>query len=49
VVRVGTLDDPSAVRPSTNIWVASAPSWACVDQALEQFEGPPAPPSPAKA
>lgn len=48
VVRVGTLDEPSAVEPSTNIWVASAPSWACVDQSLEQFEGPPAPTSPAK-
>ncbi|MES2974755.1 MAG: GFA family protein [Pseudomonadota bacterium] len=41
VVRVGTLDEPSAVKPTTNIWVASAPSWACVDPALEQFEGPP--------
>lgn len=41
VVRVGTLDEPSAVRPTTNIWVASAPSWACVDPSLEQFEGPP--------
>jgi hypothetical protein len=48
VVRVGTLDDPSAVQPSANIWVASAPSWACVDQSLEHFEGPPAPASPAK-
>jgi hypothetical protein len=42
VVRVGTLDDPSAVKPGTNIWVASAPSWACVDPALEQFDGAPA-------
>lgn len=48
VVRVGTLDDPSAVTPTTNIWVASAPKWACVDQALEQFAGPPAAASPAK-
>lgn len=48
VVRAGTLDEPSAVKPTTNIWVASAPSWACVDQTLEQFEGPPAVASPAK-
>jgi len=41
VVRVGTLDEPSAVKPTTNIWVASAPSWACVDPSLEQFKGPP--------
>lgn len=49
VVRVGTLDEPSSIKPTTNIWVASAPSWACVDQSLDQFEGPPAPASPAKA
>lgn len=42
VVRVGTLDDPSAVKPTSNIWVGSAPSWACVDASLEQFKGPPA-------
>ena len=41
VVRVGTLDEPSAVKPTTNIWVASAPSWACVDPSLEQFKGAP--------
>ena len=41
VVRVGTLDEPSAVKPTTNIWVASAPSWACVDSSLDHFEGPP--------
>ncbi|RZJ05666.1 MAG: aldehyde-activating protein [Rubrivivax sp.] len=49
VVRTGTLDDPSAVEPTANIWVASAPGWACVDQTLEQFEGPPVVPPPAKA
>ena len=41
VVRVGTLDEPSAVRPTTNLWVASAPRWACVDPSLEPFDGPP--------
>ena len=49
VVRVVTVDEPSSIKPTTNIWVASAPSWACVDQSLDQFEGPPASASPAKA
>ncbi len=48
VVRVGTLDEPSAVQPSGNIWCASAPAWACVDPALTRDEGPPAPQPTAK-
>ena len=47
VVRIGTLDDPSAVRPVANIWSASAPAWACLDPTLERIEGQPAPPKPA--
>ncbi len=46
VVRLGTLDEPSAVRPTANIWSASAPAWACLDPALERFERQPAPPAP---
>ncbi|HTS83988.1 MAG TPA: GFA family protein [Usitatibacter sp.] len=51
VVRVGTLDDPSSVKLSANIWSSSAPGWACLDTALERFEkGPPAPaPAPKNA
>jgi hypothetical protein len=45
VVRLGTLDDPSSVRPTANIWVASAPAWACFDPDLEKFERQPLPPS----
>ena len=46
VVRVGALDEPSAVTPTANIWTASAPDWACINGALEQFEGaPPAVPA----
>lgn len=46
VVRVGTLDDPSSITPTANIWRASAPAWACVDPTLESFDhAPPAPPS----
>jgi hypothetical protein len=44
VVRVGNLDDPSSVKPGSNIWAASAPSWACLDSALERVERQPAPP-----
>jgi hypothetical protein len=41
VVRVGTLDDPSSIKPSGNIWAASAPAWACMDPALDRFERQP--------
>lgn len=48
VVRLGTLDVPSAIRPAANIWSASAPAWACLDESLERFEGPPAPAQAAR-
>lgn len=47
VVRVGTLDDPSSVKPSANIWAASAPTWSCLDAGLTRVERQPAPPQPA--
>ena len=47
VVRAGNLDDPSSVQPSVNIWAASAPSWACLDPALERVEQQPLPPKPS--
>ncbi|MBZ9560281.1 MULTISPECIES: GFA family protein [unclassified Modicisalibacter] len=47
VVRLGTLDDPSSVPPTMNIWAQNAPSWACLDPALTRIEGQPAPPRPA--
>jgi hypothetical protein len=34
VIRVGTLDDPSAFPPRATIWSASAPPWACIDASL---------------
>jgi hypothetical protein len=46
VVRVGTLDDPSSVRPAVNIWAGSAPAWACLDPALDRAERQPLPPPP---
>jgi hypothetical protein len=44
VVRLGTLDDPSTIKPTANIWSSSAPAWACLDAALDRIEGQPAPP-----
>jgi len=44
VVRIGTLDDPSSVKPAMNIWSTSAPSWACLDTELQSAERQPAPP-----
>jgi hypothetical protein len=51
VVRVGTLDDPSSIKLSANIWSTSAPSWACLDSALERLERQPSPlrPPPSAA
>lgn len=43
VVRVGTLHDPSSITPSTNIWSASAPAWACLDAGLERIDQQPPP------
>jgi hypothetical protein len=42
-IRAGALDDPEIAKPSSTIWTASAPSWACIDQSLPQIEGQPAP------
>ncbi|MDO8286293.1 MAG: GFA family protein [Rhodoferax sp.] len=43
VVRLGTLDDPSSIRPEVNMWSASAPSWACLDPTLRFETQQPAP------
>jgi len=42
-VRVGTFDDPSLARPALTMWTASAPAWACFDDALPRIEGQPPP------
>lgn len=49
VVRIGTLDDPSSIKPTANIWCASAPAWACVDDSIECFDQQQPPPKPAPA
>jgi hypothetical protein len=49
VLRVGNLDEPSSIQPTVNIWTDSAPTWACLDPALERVERQPLPPQPATA
>jgi len=44
VVRIGTLDDASSIKPAANIWSASAPAWACLDSSIQSVEGQPTPP-----
>jgi hypothetical protein len=43
-LRVGTLDNPSSLRPTVNIWASSAPAWSCMDPALDRVEKQPSPP-----
>jgi hypothetical protein len=49
VIRAGNLDDTSSVRPTSNIWAASAPDWACLDGSLDRVEHQPLPPQPTPA
>jgi hypothetical protein len=42
-IRAGALDDPEIARPSSAIWVKSAPSWAMFDPNLPKVEGQPPP------
>jgi hypothetical protein len=42
-VRDGTLDDSEIAKPNATIWVSSAPSWACIDEALPRVEAQPPP------
>ncbi|MDB5572757.1 MAG: uncharacterized protein JWN93_3940 [Hyphomicrobiales bacterium] len=37
MVKVGSLDDPSAFPPQTNVWTASAQPWMHVDASLPTF------------
>ena len=46
VVRVGTLDNPSLIKPLANIWSSSAPGWACLDPLLERIDKQPSLPKP---
>jgi len=42
-VRAGTLDNTELAQPAATIWTAQAPSWACIDDTLPQWEGQPPP------
>lgn len=44
VVRIGTLDEPSSISPTMNIWIQSAPAWACFDGNIDSIEGQAPPP-----
>ena len=44
VVRIGTLDEPSSISPTMNIWIQSAPTWACFDANIDSIEGQAPPP-----
>lgn len=44
VVRAGNFENPSSIQPGMNIWTASAPAWACLDQELQQIPQQPTPP-----
>jgi hypothetical protein len=37
-VRVGTLDDPSAVSPDAAIYVVERPAWAPLPEGVPQFD-----------
>ena len=40
-VKVGTLDDPSWVKPEMHIFVAAQHAWMQITDGLPQFEGMP--------
>lgn len=42
VVKVGTLDDSSAMKITSHIWTKSARPWSFIDPACEQLPGNPA-------
>jgi len=37
------MDEPSSIKPSANIWSASAPPWACLDADLDRIQRRPLP------
>ena len=47
VVRIGTLDDPSTIKPAANIWSTRAPAWACLDTSIQSVERQPTLPQQA--
>jgi hypothetical protein len=45
-VKLGSMDDPSALAPNIHIWTSEAQPWHRIDPALPAFpQNPPNPPS----
>ena len=42
-IRAGAMDDPNLLAPQVTIWAKEAPTWACIDPYLPQFDGQPPP------
>jgi hypothetical protein len=40
-IKVGTLDDVSAIKPGLHIWTASAQPWVSIDETAKSFAGNP--------
>lgn len=41
VIKAGTLDDVSGLKPQMHIWTQSAQPWVCLEPDLPQFPGQP--------
>ena len=42
-VRAGTLDDPEIAKPTVTIWTSQAPSWASINDKIQQVDRQPPP------
>lgn len=38
IIKAGTLDDPSWVKPQMNLYCDSAQPWVAIDQSLQNFD-----------
>jgi hypothetical protein len=41
VVKAGTMDDPSGLKPAMTLWTHSAQPWAYIDASIPSFEKQP--------
>jgi len=44
VIRLGFIEPPHDLTPTSAIWLDDAPDWAMIDPALERFDRQPPPP-----
>lgn len=40
VIKAGTLDDSSWLKPQLQVWCKSAPAWIRLDPEIPQYDGP---------